>query len=234
GLVEDGATHQGVFDIAYLRTIPRMVSMAPADENDMQHMLYTAVNLNGPAAIRYPRGKAVGVQMDEELRALPIGRGEVVRDGSDVTLVGLGTMLQACLGAAEDLAREGISAMVINPRFIKPLDEDLLVRAARVTGAVVTVEEASLAGGFGSAVLECYSQHGIAPVVKRLGIPDEFVGHGAPKYYLEQYGLTPAGVAAAARELVGRVRSELEGRRRGGKSRPAPALVGDRASGLED
>ncbi|HWI63490.1 MAG TPA: 1-deoxy-D-xylulose-5-phosphate synthase [Symbiobacteriaceae bacterium] len=234
GLVEDGATHQGVFDVSYLRTIPRMICMAPKDENELQHMLYTGVNCGGPAAIRYPRGKAVGVPMDEELRALPVGKGEVLREGTDVALVGLGTMVQVCLAAAEELAREGISAAVVNPRFWKPLDSQLLTQVGRETGAVVTVEEGYLTGGFGTAVLELFAETGVEARVKRMGIPDEFVGHGAPKHFLEQYGLTPAGVAEAARQLVAQVSSELAaGRRRPGKARKAAALVGDVASGLE-
>jgi len=233
GLVEDGATHQGVFDVPYLRAIPRMVCMAPKDENEMQHMLYTGVNYGGPAAVRYPRGKAVGVPMDEDLQMLPIGKGELLREGSDVALVGLGTMTQVCLAAADELAKEGIRAAVVNPRFFKPLDSELLTQVGRETGAVVTVEEANITGGFGSAVLELYADAGIDARVHRVGIPDEFVGHGAPKYYLEQYGLTPAGVADAARQLVARVKSELEGRRRGARSRKTAALVGDVASGLD-
>ncbi|MDF2630611.1 MAG: 1-deoxy-xylulose 5-phosphate synthase [Symbiobacteriaceae bacterium] len=232
GLVEDGATHQGLFDVTYLRAIPRMLCMAPKDENELQHMLYTGVNHTGPSAIRYPRGKAVGVPMDEVLMPLPIGKGELLREGNDVALVGLGTMVQACLAAADQLAKEGISAAVVNPRFFKPLDADLLTRVGRDSGAVVTVEEAYLTGGFGSAVLELFAKAGVDAKVKRVGIPDEFVGHGAPMYYQEQYGLTPAGVAEAARQLVAQVRSELDGRRRG-KARKAPALVGDVASGAD-
>ncbi|MGE5675431.1 MAG: 1-deoxy-D-xylulose-5-phosphate synthase, partial [Mycobacterium leprae] len=209
GLVEDGATHQGVFDLPYLRTIPRMVLMAPKDENELQHMLYTGVQQDGPSAIRYPRGKAVGVAMDEELKLLPIGKGEQLRSGADVTLMGVGTMTQACLAAADLLAREGISAAVVNPRFIKPLDNDLLLKAAQETGCIVTAEEAAMTGGFGSALLELYSEHGVAARVKRLGIPDHFVSHGAPYHYLEEFGLTQGGIAAAARELVAQVRPEL-------------------------
>lgn len=234
GLVEDGATHQGVFDISYLRTIPRMVLMAPKDENDLQHMVYTGICHDGPSAVRYPRGKAVGVPMDEEPRALPIGKGELVRSGTDVTLVGVGTMTQICLEAANLLAREGIDAAVVNPRFIKPLDADLLIRMGRETGAVVTVEEGYLAGGFGSAVLELYSNERVPARVRRVGVPDEFVGHGHPQHYLDRYGLTPAGVATAARELVAQIRSELEGRRSSARQRKTPALVGEIASGQQD
>lgn len=234
GLVEDGATHQGVFDIAYLRAIPNVVVMAPKDENELQNMLYTAVNHGGPVSIRYPRGKALGVPMDETFQALPIGRGELLREGSDVTLVGVGTMTQVCLAAAAQLAEQGISAAVVNPRFVKPLDADLLCRMGRETGAVVTVEEGVLTGGFGSAVLELFSDRGVAARVKRLGIPDEFVPHGAPKYYHEKYGLTPVGVASAAREMFLQVRSELAERRGRNMVRRAKTVRGNAASGLED
>lgn len=233
GLVEDGATHQGVFDIAYLRAIPRMVVMAPKDENEMQHMLYTGVTLDGPSSIRYPRGKAVGVPMDDELKALPIGRGELLREGTDVALIGVGTMTQLCLAAAEELAKENISVAVVNPRFIKPLDTELLTRVGREVGAVVTVEEGVLAGGFGSALLELFSEHGVPARLKRIGIPDEFVGHGQPRHYLERYGLTAAGVRDAARELVMLVRSELEPRRVRLKGRRPPRLEGDVAGGMK-
>ena len=233
GLVEDGATHQGVFDVPYLRVIPRMVVMAPKDENELQHMFYTALCHDGPAALRYPRGKAVGVHMDEEFRRLPIGKGELLREGADVALVGLGTMVQACLGAAELLAREGISAAVVNPRFVKPLDEELLLQVGRETGAVVTVEECYLTGGFGSALLELYNDRGLSTRVRRVGIPDQFVRHGNPQVYKEQFGLTPDGVAQAARELVRQIWSEREGRRLKVAGRRAPRLQGDAASGLE-
>lgn len=234
GLVEDGATHQGVFDVAYLRAIPNMTVMAPKDENELQHMLYTAVGHNGPISLRYPRGKAIGVPMDEQLHTLPIGRGEALREGMDVTLIGLGAMVQVCLAAAEQLAQAGISAGVVNPRFVKPLDADLLLRVGRETGAVVTVEEAAVTGGFGSAVLELYSEHGVSVAVRRMGIPDQFVPHGAPRYFLEQFGLTPDGVATTARALVMQVRSELETRRQRPLPRRAPKLLGETASGQND
>jgi len=234
GLVEDGATHQGLFDIAFMRAIPRFVVMAPKDENELQHMLYTAVNHDGPITLRYPRGKAMGVPMDEALRSLPIGQGELLRDGGDVALVGLGTMVQVCLEAAERLAAEGIDAAVVNPRFVKPLDVELLIRIGRQTGAVVTVEEAYLSGGFGSAVLELFSESNVPAKVRRVGIPDEFVPHGAPRVFQELYGLTPAGVAEQAQELVAQVRSELEGRRARNPGRSAVRPRGQAASSLKD
>ena len=234
GLVEDGATHQGLFDVAYLRAIPGFTVMAPKDENELQHMLYTAVNHDGPISLRYPRGKAVGVPLDEDLHSIPTGKGELLREGTDVTLIGLGTMTQICLVAAERLAQEGISAAVVNPRFVKPLDVDLLTRMGRQTGAVLTVEEAYLTGGFGSAVLELFSEANVPAKVRRVGIPDRFVAHGAPRIFQEQFGLTPEGVVEQARELVVQVRSELDGRRPRGRARTARRLQGQTASGLED
>lgn len=234
GLVEDGATHQGVYDVAYLRAIPGMTVMAPKDENELQHMLYTAVNLGGPASVRYPRGKAVGVKMDEEFQTIEVGKSELLRDGTDVALIGLGTMTQHCLAAAELLAQEGISAAVVNPRFVKPLDVELLTRIGQQTGAVVTVEEANVTGGFGSAVLELFSEQGVGARVKRVGVPDQWVPHGAPKYYHEQFGLTPHGVAQAARDLVAQVRSELESRRALPRKRVVAKLERQAASGLSD
>jgi len=229
GLVEDGATHQGVFDVAYLRAIPRMVVMAPKDENELQHMLYTAVHHDGPASLRYPRGKAQGVPLDEQPRALPIGRGEVLQEGDDVVLIGLGTMAPVCLEAARLLAQKSISAMVINPRFVKPLDAELLIRAGRKVGAVVTVEEGCLAGGFGSAVLELYADHHVDARVVRMGIPDVFVDHGSPSRFQELYGLTPGGIAQRAEELVLQLSSDLAAhpaRRHAGRK------PGARAAGL--
>jgi len=231
GLVEDGATHQGVFDVTYLRAIPRMVVMAPKDENELQHMLYTALCHDGPSAIRYPRGKTVGVPMDETLQTIPIGKGELLREGTDVALVGLGTMTQVCLAAADLLRQEGISAAVVNPRFVKPLDEELLLTVGRQIGAVVTVEEAVRTGGFGSAVLELFSDHSVPARVFRLGVPDQFVPHGNPQHYREQFGLTPEGVAAAARELVQQVWSSRDRRRLKVAGRRSARLEGDRASG---
>jgi 1-deoxy-D-xylulose-5-phosphate synthase len=234
GLVEDGATHQGVFDVAFLRAIPGLTVMAPKDENELQHMLFTAVSHEGPAALRYPRGKALGVPMDDEFHAIPLGKGELLREGADVALIGYGTMVQLCLAAAEELAREGISAAVVNPRFVKPLDADLLLRVGRQCGRVVTVEESYLAGGFGSAVLELYSEHGLAVGIRRLGVPDQFVPHGEAKHFHKQFGLTAAGVADAARQSVLEARSELQERRRAARGVRTPKVQGGMASGLQD
>lgn len=230
GLVEDGATHQGVFDVTFLRAIPNLVVSAPKDENELQHMLFTALHHDTPFSLRYPRGKVQGVAMDEQFKLLEIGKGEILREGQDLALIGLGTMAQVALQAAEQLAGEGISACVVNPRFVKPLDGDLLERVGRQCGAVLTIEECALNGGFGSAVLELYSQRNVPARVMRMGIPDAFVPHGAPAIFHKQLGLTPAGVAEKARELVVQVRSEVQGKPRI-RRRTAPRIGGSVAAG---
>ncbi|TLM99253.1 1-deoxy-D-xylulose-5-phosphate synthase, partial [bacterium] len=191
GLVgEDGETHQGIFDFAYLRHIPNMVVMAPKDENELQHMLYTAVNYHGPTALRYPRGSGLGIPLDKEPIEIPIGRAEILREGKDVTIIAVGPLVYDALTAADQLNGYGIEAAVINGRFIKPLDEKIFIEHIRQSGKVLTLEENVLAGGFGSAVLEMLEQHNISARVKRLGIGDEFVTHGPVKQLKEKYGLT--------------------------------------------
>ncbi|MEI6043597.1 MAG: 1-deoxy-D-xylulose-5-phosphate synthase [Chloroflexota bacterium] len=182
GLVgDDGKTHQGMFDLSYLRCIPNMVLMAPKDENELQHMVYTACNYNrGPIAFRYPRGSGYGVTMETEFKALPIGKGEVLREGKDLALVGIGSEVYPALEAAELLAKKGIEAAVINARFVKPLDEALLLETARRYSKIVTVEEGTLVGGFGSAVMELYEQKSVNNVeVHRIGVPDTFIDHAS-------------------------------------------------------
>ncbi|HEY8393307.1 MAG TPA: 1-deoxy-D-xylulose-5-phosphate synthase [Thermaerobacter sp.] len=199
----DGETHQGLYDIAYLRLIPGFVLMAPKDENELQHMLKTAVAYEGgPVAIRWPRGNGVGVPLDPEPSPLPIGRAELLRSGRDVALIAYGSMVHPALAAARQLAAEGIDAAVVNARFAKPLDEELLASLLAETGAAVTVEEHALAGGFGSAVLEMASHRGIAARIRCLGIPDCFVEHGDPDYFRARFGLTAEGIAAAARAVL--------------------------------
>ena len=199
---EDGPTHQGQFDLSYLRIIPNLVVMAPKDENELQHMLYTAMKHNGPIAIRYPRGSGVGVSLDWELKEIPIGAGELLREGEDVTLVAIGNMVYPALKAAEQLAEEGISAAVINARFVKPLDEDLILSWAKRTGRVVTIEENALLGGFGSAVLELLSEKEVFVPTKRIGLPDKFIEHGAPQLLREKYGLVPEKLAEEIKAFV--------------------------------
>ncbi|AEF94942.1 1-deoxy-D-xylulose-5-phosphate synthase [Desulfotomaculum nigrificans CO-1-SRB] len=196
GLVgDDGPTHHGVFDLAYLRNIPNMVIMAPKDENELQHMLKTAVYHNAPTAVRYPRGAGEGVAIDSQLQTIPIGQAEVLWDGEDVVLLAIGNMVPEALKAAENLRAQGISAAVINARYVKPLDEELILHYAARTGHLVTVEEHVLMGGFGSAVLELLERAGLSEVkVKRIGIPDCFVEHGKQKILRANYGLTAEGI----------------------------------------
>ncbi len=176
---EDGKTHHGAFDITYLRCLPNAVVAAPMDENELQHLVYTAYRHQGPFAIRIARGAAVGVPLDGDLTELPIGKGRVVREGRDVAIFGLGKAASAAMEAAETLAEYGIDCGVVNPIFVKPLDVDLLLDTARRVPRIVTVEENVLAGGFGSAVLEALAEAGMDDVaVHRIGMPDFFIEHG--------------------------------------------------------
>jgi len=211
GLVgEDGPTHHGVFDIAYLRHVPNMVVMAPRDENELQHMIKTAVEHQGPSAVRYPRGTGFGVPMDQELKSLEIGKAELLLDGSDVAIIAIGNMVHPSLDAAKRLAREGISAALVNARFVKPLDKELILRIARKTGRVVTVEEHALLGGFGSAVLECLDAGKMSGIkTLRIGIPDTFIEHGPQKVLRRKYGLDADGIYASVKEFIERSRLKV-------------------------
>ncbi|MDA8354462.1 MAG: 1-deoxy-D-xylulose-5-phosphate synthase [Firmicutes bacterium] len=203
----DGETHQGVYDIAYMRCIPNMVVMMPKDENEFQHMLYTAYRYEGPIAVRFPRGTGLGVEMDEELKELPIGKSEVLREGGDVALLAFGTMVPFALEAADRLAREGIRCKVVNARFAKPLDSELLDELAREQLPIITIEEASAIGGFGSGVLEYFSEQEIYDMqVKTIGVPDYFVEHGDVKDQRGEVGLTVERIAHTAHNMVPRRR----------------------------
>jgi 1-deoxy-D-xylulose-5-phosphate synthase len=200
---DDGPTHQGIYDLAFLRTLPNMVLLAPKDENDLQHCLQTALQHDGPAAVRYPRGVGFGVPIDQEAVAYPLGRAELLREGEDILLLPLGPYVRPALEAATLLAEAGISAAVVNPRFVKPLDRELLPALARRTGRVLTVEEHALAGGFGSAVLELLADCGLDRVqVHRLGIPDLVVEQATPATARGRFGLTVEGIRVAAEALV--------------------------------
>lgn len=205
GLVgADGETHQGVFDVSFLRHMPNMVLMMAKDENELQHMVYTSLQYNqGPIAVRYPRGNGIGTQMDKELKEIPIGTWEVLREGKDVALLSFGPTLQDLLKAAEILEKEGISARVINARFIKPLDELMMAELMEESIPMLTVEEAILQGGFGSAVLEYVNdsgyQHG---TIQRMGIPDAYIEHGSVNELLKEIGLTPNDIAAKAKKMI--------------------------------
>ncbi len=199
---DDGPTHHGVFDISFLRFVPNLTYMAPKDENELQHMLYTAVSLPGPAAIRYPRGSGEDVDLDQLLQILEPGKGEVLREGNDILLLPIGNRVHPALRAAEGLAKVGIEATVINPRFIKPLDKDLICHWAEKTGKVVTVEDNVLHGGFGSLVLELLSESGLYSVKTRLlGYRDHFIEHGPQKTLWKNAHLDSPAIIKAAMEL---------------------------------
>jgi 1-deoxy-D-xylulose-5-phosphate synthase len=203
GLVgADGATHQGFYDVAYLRALPNMVVMAPKDENELRHMLKTAIEHPGPAAVRYPRGAGFGVPLEPDLKAIPLGESELLRDGDDALLIAFGTTVHPALEAANELAGDGLSVAVLNARFAKPLDVERIAALARRTRAVVTVEESALPGGFGAAVLEALAAADVAVPVRCLSVPDALVEHGDPKKQRAEFGLDAAGIARALRALV--------------------------------
>jgi len=195
GLVgADGPTHAGSFDLTYLRCIPNITVMAPADENECRQMLYTAFQMNTPAAVRYPRGSGSGVAPQKEMQMLPIGRGEIRREGAGIALLAFGSMLQPCLEAAEEL-----NATVANMRFVKPLDDDLIASLAANHELLVTVEENTVMGGAGSAVLESLSARGRAVPVFQLGLPDTFLDQGDPSQMLSECGLDREGIVRSVR-----------------------------------
>jgi len=200
----DGPTHHGLLDIAYLRGVPNIVLMAPKDEAEMRDMLFTMVEHVGPAAMRYPRGSGIGVPIDVEPNLLEIGKGEILRDGGEIAIVAYGSMVHPSLQAAENLAREKIETTVVNARFVKPLDAQLLLALAQTKRLIVTVEEAYLAGGFGSAILELLEENGLQDKVRvvRMGIPDRLVTHGDPKLLLAKYGLDADGIYMRVKESI--------------------------------
>jgi len=199
---DDGPTHHGVFDISYLRHVPGMVCMAPADEGELRRMLVTALAWDGPAALRYPRGAGPQRGLHQPLDPLEVGKAEVLQEGEDVAILALGAMVPPALEAAEVLAAEGMAATVINARFVKPLDAELVCQVARRCGGVVTVEENAAAGGFGSAVVELLAERGLRVPVRVLGLPDAFVPHGDRQRLLAEFGLDAAGITRACKELV--------------------------------
>jgi len=199
----DGPTHHGIYDMAYLRIFPNMICMAPKDENELRHMLKTAFETCHPTSLRYPRGNGAGVKMDAELQSLPIGKGEVLREGTDATIFAIGNEVWPSMEAAEILSRDGISVAVINARFIKPLDDELITKYCQPYSAVITVEEGSLAGGFGSAIMERCEELGLRNVrFHRIGIPDEYVHHGTQDVLRAQYDLHSEGIAGRVRAFV--------------------------------
>ncbi|MHB8122878.1 MAG: 1-deoxy-D-xylulose-5-phosphate synthase [Desulfuromonadaceae bacterium] len=199
----DGPTHHGAFDLSYLRHLPNLTVMAPKDENELQHMLATAVNIGTPVAIRYPRGNGYGVPLDQVFEALPVGRAEVLRSGDAAAVLALGTMVYPALESAAGLDVEGIKLTVVNSRFVKPLDETLIVELAEKYGILITIEENALQGGFGSAVLELLEQRGLGGVrVLRLGYPDAYIPQGEQSELRAMMGLDSGGITASIRTFL--------------------------------
>jgi 1-deoxy-D-xylulose-5-phosphate synthase len=199
----DGSTHQGLFDFSYLRHIPNLVVMAPKDEDELQHMLKTAISCGRPASLRYPRGYGWRGSLDEEVKELPVGKAEVLRTGQDLILLAIGSTVKDALEAASRLQEQGVAAAVVNARFVKPLDAELIVSLVAECPRLITVEENALQGGFGSAVLELLEEKGITGVqVKRLGIPDAFVEQGSPDALRRKYGIDAGGIVRAGEEML--------------------------------
>ena len=198
---DDGSTHHGVFDLSYLRSIPNMTIMAPKDENELRNMLFTALDFKGPIAIRYPRGKGIGVPIDKEYNKIPIGEAEILTTGKDLLILAIGSRVQPSLEACEELEKDGYSVSVVNCRFVKPLDPRLHEMAAKI-GRVLIVEENTSFGGFGSAVLESFIDYGLFGVkIKRLGLPDVFIEHGPQELLREKYGISKKDIVKEARKL---------------------------------
>ncbi len=207
---DDGSTHQGVFDISFMRTVPNMVVMAPKDENELRHMLFTAINHNGPVSVRYPRGNALGVALDQKLLELEIGKAELLREGNDLLICAIGNRVTDAVEAAKMLEKEGFSIAVINARFAKPLDIALIGAWAKRCGHILTVEENAVRGGFGSAVFEEMRTAGLGSIPGfALGIPDVFVEHATQESSRRKYGLDADGIFQKSRELL-KYRTELE------------------------
>jgi 1-deoxy-D-xylulose-5-phosphate synthase len=199
---DDGPTHHGLFDISYLRGVPNLIHMDPKDEDELQDMMYTALEHQGPSAIRYPRGTGPGVAVKEQPRALEIGKAEVLREGSDVAVFSLGGMLPEAERLASMLRAEGQSVAVINARFAKPVDHAAIARFGRRCGLLVTMEDHVLAGGFGSALMESLNAQGIDVPVVRVGWPDEFIEHGKVEALRAKYGLTAEAAIERVRPLL--------------------------------
>ena len=190
----DGPTHHGLYDLVYLAALPGLIVMAPKDENEMRHMLYTAINADGPAAVRYPRGNSIGVPLDAEFKKLEIGKGEILREGNDIAILALGSMVYPCLEAATRLEADGIHATVINARFMKPLDEELICCLAAGRQFLVTAEEGTEAGGFGAQVAALLHDRKIPASILRIAVPDRVIPHGSISLLHAKYGLDVDGM----------------------------------------
>ncbi len=211
---EDGPTHHGLFDLSYLRIIPHMVIMSPKDENELSHMLKTAIEYQAPIALRYPRGRGFGVKLDEVLKKLPIGEAEVLIPGEGlVILLAIGHMVYPALDAVRSLQEDGLYPTLVNTRFIKPIDKSLLLKLSKNCKAIITIEENMLMGGFGSAVIEALQELNIQVPVKRLGLPDKFVEHGSQSILRERYGLYVKGIYTSIKETFAILRVKTEVRK---------------------
>jgi 1-deoxy-D-xylulose-5-phosphate synthase len=204
GLVgADGPTHHGVFDLTFLRMLPKMVIMAPKDEAELRNMLYTAIEYkDGPIALRYPRGSALGVEVHENFEEIPIGKGEIVNHGKDVAILAVGNMVRFASQAAEKLFLENISVEVVNMRFIKPLDTELLDEIALKFDKIITIEENSIVGGFGSGVLEYFAEKGYKNSIRRLGLPDAYVDHGTQDQLYKILKIDADGIVENVKEYL--------------------------------
>lgn len=200
---EDGSTHHGLFDLSYLRCLPNMVIMAPADENELQHMLATAIDHDGPIAFRYPRGAATGTTLDEAFKPLQLGKAKILKNGDDILILAIGRSVVDALEAAGALAEQGVSATVVNCRFVKPVDRDLISSLATRIPRVITVEENALQGGFGSAVLEELNAAGVSGIrIERIGVADTFVEHGSQKLLRSLYGIDSEAIVKTALQMM--------------------------------
>jgi 1-deoxy-D-xylulose-5-phosphate synthase len=200
---EDGSTHHGLFDLCYLRNLPNMVVMAPKDENELRRMLVTALKYDGPIALRYPRGAGTGTILEKDIRPLPIGKAQILKEGEDVLILAIGQSVCEALDAHSELTQLGISATVVNCRFVKPLDVELIGPLAEKIPRIITVEENVRQGGFGSAVLEEFNDSGITGFqLERIGIPDTFVEHGPQNLLRSKYGVDAEAIVETAKRLV--------------------------------
>ena len=201
---DDGKTHQGTLDLSYLTLIPNLIISAPKDENELRHLLYTAIRCGKPMAVRYPRGSGLGVSTDDNLHVIPIGKAEVLREGGDVAVLAIGVTVQAAMDAAENLSERGTEATVVNARFAKPLDSELILDIAGRIKQIVTVEENTVKGGFGNCVLDLLQEENVCDVqVKCIGVPDKFIEQGTQEIIRHKYGLDAAGIEATILDLVG-------------------------------
>jgi 1-deoxy-D-xylulose-5-phosphate synthase len=201
---DDGKTHQGSFDLSYLTLVPNLIVAAPKDENELQHLLYTAVKSDHPMSVRYPRDYGLGVPRETELHEIPVGKGEILRDGEDVAILAIGASVAPALEAAQALAACGIESTVINARYVKPLDSELIIDIANRTKYMITVEENTVIGGFGSQVADLLQRSGKCDIrMKIIGIPDEFVEHGTQAILRAKYSLDANGIVQQVLSLSG-------------------------------